>query len=563
MEIAIIIALILLNGVFAMSEIALISARKSSLSNDIRHGSSTARIALKLANDPDKFLSTIQIGITLIGILTGIYSGDVLATDFGNILTDAGVPATYAYLLAQTLIVILVTYLTIIFGELVPKRIGMSASTRAAKLLARPMYWLSVIASPFVWILAKSTSLIFNLLHINTAEEKVTEEEIKSMIDEGTENGEVQEVEQDIVDRVFSLGDRSINTIMTYRSDIVSIDIDMNNKQLYDIVCQHLYQVYPVTQGNTLDNIIGVVYLKDLFGKLNSCEFNLRDVIRPAQYFHENMDVYKVLEQIRQHNIKYGLICDEFGSLQGIITMKDILEALVGTLPSDSEDPDIVPRKDGSWLIDGQCSFYDFLSHFEMEDLYPDYNYNTLSGLILQQLGHIPKTGESMEWNDFTLEIVDMDGARIDKVLVTLTHKTKRTINMLQRDYIMRLLQQFFEALEKLVEERDKKDGPELQLQLQSIYRAYFNHPSTFYYDQDAEYILNEMGQNYGGEELLTRIDMLSELLYQDALLKESEEQKYLLRKSLFLLNYLDTHSDTFSFERRGKIGEIKKKIGD
>ena len=276
-----------------MSEIALISARKSSLSNDIRHGSSTARIALKLANDPDKFLSTIQIGITLIGILTGIYSGDVLATDFGNILTDAGVPATYAYLLAQTLIVILVTYLTIIFGELVPKRIGMSASTRAAKLLARPMYWLSVIASPFVWILAKSTSLIFNLLHINTAEEKVTEEEIKSMIDEGTENGEVQEVEQDIVDRVFSLGDRSINTIMTYRSDIVSIDIDMNNKQLYDIVCQHLYQVYPVTQGNTLDNIIGVVYLKDLFGKLNSCEFNLRDVIRPAQYFHENMDVYK------------------------------------------------------------------------------------------------------------------------------------------------------------------------------------------------------------------------------------------------------------------------------
>ena len=385
MEIAIIIALILLNGVFAMSEIALISARKSSLSNDIRHGSSTARIALKLANDPDKFLSTIQIGITLIGILTGIYSGDVLATDFGNILTDAGVPATYAYLLAQTLIVILVTYLTIIFGELVPKRIGMSASTRAAKLLARPMYWLSVIASPFVWILAKSTSLIFNLLHINTAEEKVTEEEIKSMIDEGTENGEVQEVEQDIVDRVFSLGDRSINTIMTYRSDIVSIDIDMNNKQLYDIVCQHLYQVYPVTQGNTLDNIIGVVYLKDLFGKLNSCEFNLRDVIRPAQYFHENMDVYKVLEQ----------------------------------------DPDIGPRKDGSWLIDGQCSFYDFLSHFEMEDLYPDYNYNTLSGLILQQLGHIPKTGESMEWNDFTLEIVDMDGARIDKVLVTLTHKNE------------------------------------------------------------------------------------------------------------------------------------------
>ena len=366
MEIVIIIALILLNGVFAMSEIALISARKSSLNNDVRHGSSTARIALKLANDPDKFLSTIQIGITLIGILTGIYSGDVLASDFSKVLTAAGIPVTYAHIIAQILIVILVTYLTIIFGELVPKRIGMSASTRAAKLLARPMYWLSVIASPFVWILAKSTSLIFNLLHINTAEEKVTEEEIKSMIDEGAENGEVQEVEQDIVDRVFSLGDRSINTIMTYRNDIVSIDIDMGNKQ-----------------------------------------------------------IYKVLEQIRQHHIKYGLICDEFGSLQGVITMKDILEALVGALPGDSEEPDIILRKDGSWLIDGQCSFYDFLSHFEMEDLYSEYNYNTLSGLILQQLGHVPKTGELLQWNDFLFEIVDMDGARIDKILVTLSDKNK------------------------------------------------------------------------------------------------------------------------------------------
>ncbi len=426
MEITIIIALIILNGLFAMSEIALISARKSSLNNDIRHGSSGAKIALKLANDPDKFLSTIQIGITLIGILTGIYSGDVLAKDFGNILVSYGVAPAYAYMLAQALIVIIVTYLTILFGELVPKRIGMGAATRVAKFMARPMYWLSVIASPFVWILAKSTSLFINLLGIDASEEKVTEEEIKAMIDEGTESGEVQEVEQDIVDRVFSLGDRSIDSIMTYRSDIVSIDIDMNNRQVHDIVCQHLYQVYPVTKDNTLDNIIGVVYLKDLFGKLDSVEFNLRDVIRPAEYFHENMDVYKVLEQIREHNIKYGLICDEFGSLQGIITMKDILEALVGSLPSDSEESEIVQRKDGSWLIDGQCSFYDFLSHFEQEELYTDdTNYTTLGGLILEELGYIPKAGETVTWNGFTLEVVDMDGARIDKVLVNYQPSTE------------------------------------------------------------------------------------------------------------------------------------------
>ena len=241
------------------------------------------------------------------------------------------------------------------------------------------------------------------------------------MIDEGTESGEVQEVEQEIVDRVFSLGDRGVNTIMTHRNDIISIDLDMTNEEIFQVVCEHLYQVYPITRNRTLDDIVGVVYLKDLFGKVQHRSFNLRDVIRPAQYFHESMDVYKSLELIRKSHIKYGLICDEFGSLQGIITIKDILEALVGSLPNEAEEPDILPRKDGGWLIDGQCSFYDFLNHFDCEDLYSESSYNTLGGLILQQLGHIPQTGESLQWNDFQLEIVDMDGARIDKVLVTHT----------------------------------------------------------------------------------------------------------------------------------------------
>lgn len=402
-----------------MSEISLISVRKSSLTNDARKGSQSARIALKLANEPDKFLSTVQIGITLIGILTGIYSGDALADDFGIALSSWGFPAAYARITAQSLIVVLVTYLTILFGELVPKRIGMSASLRMAKFLARPMYWLSLIASPFVWLLSKSTSIIFNILNINTADEKITEEEIKSMIDEGTESGEVQEVEQEIVDRVFSLGDRSVSTIMTHRNDIVSIDIDMTNEQVFDIVSEHLYQVYPVTRNKTLDDIVGTVYLKDLFGKLQDKSFNLRDVIRPAQYFHDNLDVYKALEEIRKNHIKYGLICNEFGSLEGIITIKDILEALVGSLPGESEDPEIIHHENNSWLIDGQCSFYDFLMHFDREDLYAENTYNTLSGLILEQLEHIPQTGESLNWNNFELKVIDMDGARIDKVLVT------------------------------------------------------------------------------------------------------------------------------------------------
>ena len=425
MEFIIILILILLNGIFAMSEIALISTRKSNLTNDSRKGNQSAKIALKLANDPDKFLSTVQIGITLIGILTGIYSGDTLADDFGVMLAEWGFPVTYARITAQALIVVFVTYLTILFGELIPKRIGMSASANVAKLLARPMYWLSIVASPFVWLLAESTSLILRLLNIDTTGEKVTEEEIKSMIDEGTESGEVQEVEQDIVDRVFSLGDRSVSTIMTHRNEMVSIDIDMPNSEIFQIVYEHLYQVYPITRNRTLDDIVGVVYLKDLFGKVQETSFNLRDVIRPAQYFHETMDVYKALDQIRKSHIKYGLICDEFGSLQGIITMKDILEALVGALPGETEDPDILPRKDGSWLIDGQCSFYDFLKHFDCEELYAASSYNTLGGLILQQLGHIPQAGEILHWNEFQLEIVDMDGARIDKVLVNITPSKK------------------------------------------------------------------------------------------------------------------------------------------
>ena len=233
------------------------------------------------------------------------------------------------------------------------------------------------------------------------------------------DQSEVQEVEQEIVDRVFSLGDRSINTIMTHRNDIVSIDIDMSNAQIFEIVSEHLYQVYPVTRNRTLDEIVGTVYLKDLFGKTQDPLFNLRDMIRPAQYFHENMDVYKVLEQLRTNHIKYGLICNEFGSLQGIVPIKDLLEALVGSLPSETEDPEIVHHENNSWLIDGQCSFYDFLTHFDREDLYAENTYNTVSGLILEQLEHIPHTGESLTWNNFELKVIDMDGARIDKVLVT------------------------------------------------------------------------------------------------------------------------------------------------
>ncbi len=417
MDIVIIVVLILLNGVFSMSEIAVISARKSSLKSEAKRGSKSAQTAIKLSNNPDRFLSTVQVGITLIGILTGLYSGEVLAGDASSLLMNAGLSAEYAYPLAKTGIVIIVTYFTIVFGELVPKRIGLSSAEKVAKLIARPMHYLSIVVSPFVWILSKSSALMFSLLGINESDSKVTEEEIKSMVIEGAEDGEVQKVEKDIVERVFNLGDRDLESIMTHRGEIVWIDTDMTNEEIVDLINKHPFDRYPVATKD-LDHVLGTVHLKDMFGKIESPDFNIKTVLRPIEFFSENMEVYSALEDMKTRHLSYALVCDEFGAVKGIVTLKDILEALVGTLLDPYEEPEIVQRADGSCLNDGQCSFYDFLTYFKMGDLYNKYDYNTVSGLMLDKLGRIPKTGETIEWKGFTIEVVDMDGARIDKILV-------------------------------------------------------------------------------------------------------------------------------------------------
>lgn len=417
-EIFIILGLILLNGVFSMSEIALISARKSSLTTDAKKGNKAAKAALKLAGEPDNFLSTVQIGITLIGILTGIYSGNTIAVLFTDWLLSVGVASKYASWLAQGSIVVVVTYLTLILGELVPKRIGLSISEKVAKTVARPMLLLSVVGSPFVWLLAKSTSGIFNLLGISASENKVTEEEIKSMVQEGTEGGEVQSVEQDIVQRVFLTGDLKVSSIMTHKSDLVCMDINITHQEVKDLLKRVLYEVYPVIDGD-MDHVKGVVYLKDLVLYLENEDFKVSDIVKQAVYFHESMNVYKVLEQMKTGGFSRGLVCDEFGACVGMVTLKDIFEALVGNLNDEHEEPDIIKRVDKEgWLVDGQCPFYDFLCYFKREDLYEDAEYTTVAGLILERLEHIPHSGESITWNGFSFEVVDMDGARIDKVLV-------------------------------------------------------------------------------------------------------------------------------------------------
>lgn len=418
MEIFIIAGLILLNGFLSMSEIALVSARKTRLETEAKRGNKSAKTALQLSNQPDKFLSTIQIGITLIGILTGLYSGEAFAQDFAVIVAQVPVLEPYALGIAKTTIVILVTYFTLIFGELVPKRIGMGCAEKVSMLVAKPMNILSFIASPFVWLLSKSTLLTVRLTGINTIDEtKVTEEEIKAIVKEGFHGGEVQEVEQDIVERVFNLGDRNVGSIMTHRSELVWLDVTDSIDEIREKVQENLFNIYPVA-SEKFDNIVGVVYLKDLFGKIESQEFSLSQVIRPAQFLPENQSVYNALEQFKVARVKYGIVTDEFGGIQGIVTLKDIMEGLIGQVPEAGEELEITERADGTWLVDGQYSFYDFLEYFDMEDLYAEHDYNTLSGLLLEILERVPKTGETLSWLCFEFEIVDMDGARIDKVLV-------------------------------------------------------------------------------------------------------------------------------------------------
>ncbi len=420
-DIVVILLLILLNGLFSLSEIALISARKSKLTADAKRGSRSAQRALDMASEPDRFLSTVQIGITLIGILTGLYSGDVLAADFASILIGWGVPALYAHPVAQSSIVVIVTYLSIVVGELVPKRIGLGLADKVAKVVARPMHLLSVLASPFVWLLSQSTALIVKLLGIREDANRVTEEEIKSMIQEGTEAGEVQEMEQDIVERVFVMGDLKVSSIMTHRKDIVTLDVRMGTEEIREIICRNLYQSYPVVDRD-MENVKGVITLKALILSLDYEDFSLKDEMATPLYLPENMTVYKALEFMKENKVSRVLVCDEYGSMQGIVTTKDILEGLVGEVGDSTEDdvPYIIERRnDAGWIVDGRCPLYEFFCYFDCEELNPTASHsNTLAGLLLELLGRIPEEGELVKWHQFRFEVMDMDGARIDKVLV-------------------------------------------------------------------------------------------------------------------------------------------------
>lgn len=420
-EILVILGLILLNGILSMTEMAMVSARKSSLSTEARNGNERARRALSIAENPNRMLSTIQIGITLIGILTGIYSGSQLTGSLATLLDALGMAHNYSMTLAQGVIVIIVTFLTLLFGELLPKRIGMATAESIAKAMAAPMNYLSTMAAPFVWLLSKSTAVIFSLIGLRDEGSKVTEEEIKSIIQEGKDNGEVQPMEEDLVNRIFMMGDLTVGSIMTSKHDLVCLDLGQSAEEIKTVIRENLYEVYPVSEGS-MDNIRGLALLKDLFVALDDKDFALEKLIRPATYFHENTSIYKMLEQMKSENISRGLVCDEYGSCLGIVTLKDMMEGIVGNIEDgNAEDPQIVKCHDReAWFVDGQCSMYDFLTFFDSEDLMEsDADYTTVAGLCLTEMERVPSTGEHFTWKGFKFQIVDKDNARIDKLMVS------------------------------------------------------------------------------------------------------------------------------------------------
>ncbi len=428
-EIFILFVLIILNSLFVMSEIALVSARRTRLESLANKGDKKAKIALDLIDNPEKFLSTAQVGITLIAILTGVYSGEKFSKDLEPYIAKFETLRPYAENISTAIIIVLVTFLSIILGELVPKRIGMLRAEKIARLVAGPVNFLSTLMYPAVWLLNTITALIFKLFNIKpSSDSAVTEEEIKAMITEGSEHGTIEEEEKEIIERVFHLGDRKITALMTHRTEIEWFDMEDTVQTIIDKAKDIIYSTYPVCD-KTVDDIKGIIYIKELF-KADE-QTKLKDLVKPALFVPENNTPYQLLEKIKSTRIHSCFIVNEYGTLEGMITLNDILEAIVGDVPqSGQEEYEITERSDGSYLVDAQVAFYDFLSRFEKTEWMneDDHAFDTLAGFVLHELERIPKTGDAFDWRGFSFEIIDMDGQRIDKLLVKIPEDVKEEL---------------------------------------------------------------------------------------------------------------------------------------
>ncbi|MEA5593752.1 hemolysin family protein [Rivularia sp. UHCC 0363] len=420
LELLIIFLLIFANGIFVMSELAIVSARKVRLQQLANQGNIRARSAFELASAPTQFLGTVQVGITLITVVSGAYGEEIIAERIYPILDF--IPL-YQIQFARGLAVLIITFLAIILGELVPKRVALNHPEAIASIVALPMKGLIKIASPIVFILSLFTDTIVRLLGIRPSTgPQITEEEIKILIEQGTEEGTFEEVEQDMVERVFRLGDRPISSFMTPRPEIVWLDLQDSPAQNREKIIENGYSRYPVCQEG-LDNVLGILPVTSLLTRCFTGEqMDLTVGLREPIFIPESTRGLKVLELFKQTINHVALVVDEYGVIQGLLTLNDVLIEIVGDVPSDEEDeePQAVQRDDGSWLLDGMLTMDEFFELFDMEEISSESrgNYQTLGGLVMSSLGRIPVATDSFEWKGMRFEVMDMDGNRVDKILV-------------------------------------------------------------------------------------------------------------------------------------------------
>lgn len=422
-EVAIILLLIVVNGLLAMSEIAVVSARKVRLQRRAEEGDAGARAALDLAETPGRFLATVQIGITLVGILAGVFGGATIAAHLADRIADIDVLAPYSDTLSVLIVVAVITYLTLVFGELVPKRIGLSFSEDVAARMAPAMAKISRLAGPLVRLLTRSTEGVLRLMRIRTPDAPaVSEDEVRLLIEQGASSGVFEPIEEEIVDQLFRLSDRTVAALITPRTEIVWFDRHESPASLRDKIVESGHSRFPVADGD-LDNVVGVMRVKDLMAQsLADGEVTVEASMQAPLFAPESTPALAMLERFRETKSKMALVIDEFGGMIGLLTVNDIVEAILGDLPGHNEPPAVeaVQRDDGSWLLDGMMPADEFQERFTIDNLpkSDDGRYQTVGGMVMALLGHVPSTGDICSVADHSVEVVDMDGRRVDKVLV-------------------------------------------------------------------------------------------------------------------------------------------------
>ncbi|MBZ0184040.1 MAG: hemolysin family protein [Melioribacteraceae bacterium] len=421
-EIVIIGILILINGILAMSEIAFVSARKFKLEDLSQKGNKSAQKALKLLEDPERFLSAVQIGITLVGILAGAFGGYALAEDLTPYLQKVELLKEYAAEISFTLLVIVITYLSLIFGELVPKSIALKNAERITVLTAPLMYSITKVFSPLVGFLSISTKVILWLFRIKQSNEvPVTEEELKSLLELGTRHGTFEKEESEMIKKVFNFNDKKVGSILIPRTEIEWIDLNSNNREIFEFIKSHNFSRYLVCDSN-IDNFHGIIESKEFLINYNeNPNFEFKEVIKETLIVHESIFTIDLLEKFRASKSNLALVVDEYGGTKGLITLHDLIEDIFGELPEefDEDETKIIVRADGSLLVDGLIDITELMDKLSLKIEEPDYS--TLSGFIMHQLGTVPAEGEILDYEDYRFEVIDMDGKRIDKVLIKKT----------------------------------------------------------------------------------------------------------------------------------------------